>query len=103
LVLLLSPFAPYTSEELWQTSLKNKSSVLKAKWPKFNQKFIEEQQFILIIQVNGRIRGKVKAKVNLTKEEAEKLALSVSSVKKYLIKKPKKVIFVKDKLINFVI
>jgi len=102
LVLLLSPFAPYTSEELWQTSLKNKSSVLKAKWPKFNQKFIEEQQFILIIQVNGRIRGKVKAKVNLTKEEAEKLALSVSSVKKYLIKKPKKVIFVKDKLINFV-
>ena len=103
LVLLLSPFAPYTAEELWQTSLKNKSSILKAKWPKFNQKFIEEKQFTLIVQVNGRIRGKIKAKVGLTKEEAEKLALNVSSVKKYLIRKPKRVIFVKDKLVNFVI
>ena len=103
LILLLSPFAPYTADYLWQTSLKNRKPVLKEKWPKFNQKFVQEKQFTLIVQVNGKTRGKIKAKIGLTKEEAEKLVLSISSVKKHLIKKPKKVIFVKDKLINFVI
>lgn len=103
LVLLLSPFAPYTCEELWQNYLKHKSSVLKVRWPNYIKKFTEEDSFSLIVQVNGKTRGKISAKIGIDKSEAEKLALSLKTVKKHLIKRPKKIIFVKDRLINFVI
>jgi len=104
LVLLLSPLAPHMSEELWQVYLKHKKSVGKEKWPTFKSNLTEEKSFVLIAQINGKIRAKIKAKKGIDKAEAEKLAKSSSLIKKYLSKKKiKKVIFVKDRLINFVI
>ncbi|MGB9726628.1 MAG: leucine--tRNA ligase [Minisyncoccia bacterium] len=103
LVLLLSPFAPYTAEELWQNYLKHRNSVLKEKWPSYNKKLTEDKTFSLIVQINGKTRGKVSAQMGIEKSEAEKIALSLPFVNKHLTKKPKKVIFVKDRLINFVL
>ncbi len=103
LTLLISPFAPYTAEELWQNYLKHKKSVLKEKWPAFNKNLTSEEMFSLIVQVNGKTRGKVNAPIGIEKEKAQKLALGLPNIKKYLTKKPKKVIFVKDRLINFVL
>ena len=103
LVLLLSPLAPHMSEELWSIYLKHHKSVGKEKWPTFKAHLIEEKNFVLIIQVNSKIRAKLKAKKGIDKVEAEKLAKSSPLIKKYLGKKKiKRVIFVKDKLINFV-
>ncbi len=104
LVLLLFPFAPHLSEELWNEHLKHRKSVSKEKWPTFQSNLTEEKSFVLIAQINGKIRAKLKTKKGIDKAEAEKLAKSSSLIKKYLSKKKiKKVVFVKDRLINFVV
>ena len=104
LVLLLSPFAPHLSEELWNVYLKHRKSVTQEKWPTFKSHLTEELDFMLIAQINGKIRAKIKTKKGINKVEAEKLAKSSSLVKKHLGKKKiKKVVFIKDKLINFVV
>jgi len=102
LVLLLSPLAPHLSEELWHNYLHHRSLVSGSKWPGYNKKLIEEKNLTLIIQVNGKTRGTVKIKKGISQNQAQKLAAPL--VKKYLGKdKIKKVIFVENKLINFVI
>jgi len=104
LVLLLSPLAPHMSEELWSVYLKHRKSIGKEKWPSYKSQLTEEKNFILIAQVNSKIRAKLKIKKGIDKVEAEKLAKNSPLIKKYLGKKKiKKVIFVEDKLINFVV
>jgi leucyl-tRNA synthetase len=102
LVILLSPFAPHLSEELWHEFLHHKNLVSANHWPTFNKKLLEEKTLNLIIQVNGKTRGTIKIKKGESKEEVQKLATPL--VQKYLAKaKIKKIIFVTDRLINFVI
>ena len=101
LTILLSPFAPHLAEELWHEFLSRRSLVSQRKWLSYNKKLIEEKIFTLIAQINGKTRLTMKAKIGISKEEAQNLVLP--DLKKYLgDKKPKKVIFVEDKLINFV-
>jgi len=65
---------------------------------------LEEKEFELIIQINGKIRDKVKAPINLGEEKAKKLALNQPKIKQFLMEqKPKKIIFIKNRLINIVI
>ena len=102
LVLLLSPFAPHLSEELWHSYLHHRKLVSVNKWPSYNKRLIEEKNLILIIQVNGKTRGTIKIKKGISQNQAQKLVTPV--VKNYLGKaKIKKIIFVEDKLINFVL
>ena len=92
------------SEELWNVYLKHRKSIGKEKWPSYKPQLTEEKNFILIAQVNSKIRAKLKVKKGIDKVEAEKLTKSFPLIKKYLGKKKiKKVIFVEDKLINFVV
>ncbi len=103
LVLLLSPFAPHLSEELWQTVLKHKKTVALGKWPVFKSELAEEKFFILVVQINSKIRDKIKAQKGIDEVQAQKIARNSAKVRRYLSKqKIKKVVFVKDKLINFV-
>ncbi|MDD5760715.1 MAG: leucine--tRNA ligase [Candidatus Pacebacteria bacterium] len=103
LVLLLSPFAPHLAEELWQAALKHRKSVGLERWPVFKSELAEENSFILAVQINGKIRDKIKAQKGIDEVQAQKIARESKKVKKYLDKqKIKKVIFVKDRLINFV-
>ena len=100
---LLAPFAPHISEELWHR-LGGKKSVHLEKWPKYDKNIIKEKKFELIIQINGKIRDKISADNGLSKEEAEKIALSSNKVKILIAgKEIKKIIFVPDRLINFVV
>ncbi|MDP3901424.1 MAG: class I tRNA ligase family protein [bacterium] len=102
-VLILAPFAPHIAEELWEV-LGNKNSIHLESWPKFDPNKIVEDSFELIIQVNGKMRGKANVPIGTPQDEAEKLALEQSSVKKWIEQKTfKKVIFVKDRLINFIV
>ena len=102
LVLLLSPFAPHLSEELWHSYLHHRKLVSVNKWPSYNKRLIEEKNLILIIQVNGKTRGTIKIKKGISQNQAQKLTTPL--IKKYLGKaKIKKIIFVEDKLINFVL
>jgi len=100
---ILSPFAPHLSEELWQ-KLGKKESIFLEKFPKYDKKFIEEKKFLLIIQINGKVRDKIEIDIDIEKEEAEKIALSQEKIKKRIgDKKIKKTVFIANKLINFVI
>ena len=100
---ILAPFAPHISEELWQR-LGHKESILKQKWPKFDSRLIKEEIFQLVVQVNGKVRDTISASVGISEKQAKDLALKSEKIQKWLgDKKIKKTIFLKDKLINFVL
>lgn len=102
LVKILAPFAPHLSEELWQI-LGQSGSVHLSQWPKHDPVYLLNEEVTIVVQVNGKLRGSIKTQAGLTQEEAKDRALSDVNVKKYIEGTPKKVIFVKDKIINFVV
>ncbi len=101
--ILLSPFAPHLAEELWE-SLGNKQSIFKQKWPKFDKKLIQEKTWQLIIQINGKVRDKIEVKKGISEKQVKELALAQEKIQKWLKnKKPKKIIYVPDRLVNLVL
>jgi leucyl-tRNA synthetase len=99
---LLAPFAPHIAEELW-VKIGNKKSIHTSGWPVADEQLLVEDTFELIIQVNGKMRDKVSAPIDLAQADAENLALGRDEVKKWASGTPKKVIFVKNRLINFIV
>ena len=103
LLKILSPFAPYITEELWQR-IGFKSSIFSEKWPKPDPKFLKDEKICLVIQVNGKIRDKIEVDFDISEERAKKLTLERERVKKTIgNKEVKKTIFVPGKLINIVV
>ena len=103
LLIILSPFAPHITEELWE-SLGHKESIFKEKWPEFNPELIKDETINLIIQVNGKLRDTLEVPSDISEDEAREKALNSEKIKKWTENKEiKKVIFVKGKLINIVI
>tara|TARA_Y100001978_G_scaffold66543_2_gene59698 strand:+ start:197 stop:2770 length:2574 start_codon:yes stop_codon:yes gene_type:complete len=101
--LLLAPFAPHISEELW-TLLGFSDSVHKSLWPEINQKALIKNNYELVIQVNGRVRDKVIISTGSTEEDIKKISLERSNIKKWTNKKDiKKIIVVKGRIINIVV
>ncbi|MDD4995021.1 MAG: leucine--tRNA ligase [Patescibacteria group bacterium] len=100
---LLAPFAPHICEELW-SRIGHKTSIFESDWPGYNPEFIEFKEIELVIQVNGKIRDRIKVLAGITEDEAKNLALKSEKVLKFLDgKAPKKIIFVAGKLVNIVI
>jgi len=103
LLILLFPFAPHISEELWR-KIGNKKSIFEEKWPGPDPKLLEEETVTLVLQINGKVRDKIEVESGISEERARELAISSKIVKNWVSgKKIKKVIFVKDKLVNIVI
>ena len=102
---ILSPFAPHLAEELWhKLDPRHKRSIFFQKWPKYDERLLKEEKITLIIQINGKVREKIEVEKGISESKAKELALSQSKIQKWLQnKKIKKVIFIKDKLINFVV
>ncbi|MFH0951595.1 MAG: non-canonical purine NTP pyrophosphatase [Patescibacteria group bacterium] len=101
-LIMLSLFSPHIAEELWQ-KLGHKDSIFKEKWPAWDKELIKEEQIDFIIQVNGRLRARLLLPAGVTENEARAQARQHPNVIKHINKTPKKVIFVKGKLINFVV
>ncbi len=99
---ILAPFAPHITEELW-AQLGNKKSIHLEQWPAAEEKYLIEDTFELVIQVNGKTRDKVSAPMNIAQADAEKLAQSREETKKWMTGKLRKVIYVKNRLINFIV
>jgi len=103
IILLLAPFAPHINEELWR-NLGHKDSVHEQKWPQYDSKIIKEDKINLMIQVNGKVRDKIEIETSLSEEEIKKLALNQEKIKNWIKDQEiKKVIFVPNQLINFVL
>lgn len=103
LVLLLSPFAPHVAEECWEL-LGHASSLAYEPWPQFDEALCVDATTTLVIQVNGKVRGKVEVATDITQDSATALALQEASVLKFTDgKELKKTIFVPGKIINFIV
>ncbi|MCX6718154.1 MAG: leucine--tRNA ligase [Candidatus Staskawiczbacteria bacterium] len=100
---ILSPFAPHLAEEIW-SGMGFKEMCCEQKWPKYDEKLIEEENVLLIVQVNGKVRDKIEAKAGIAQKDAEKLVLKSEKIKALIgDKKSVKTIYVQNKLINIVI
>jgi len=100
---ILSPFAPHLAEEIW-SGLSMKEMCCQQKWPKYDEKLIEEKNILLIVQVNGKVRDKISADAGLSQKDAEKLVLKSEKIKALIGENEiKKIIFIPNKLINIVI
>ena len=104
LTLLLAPFAPHLSEEIWQEVLKREGSVHAQPWPEYDETVTKEETVTIAVQVNGKLRGTVAAAQGSTEAEVVVLANSVANVVRALEgKEIKKTIFVPDKIVNFIV
>jgi len=102
LVQILSPFAPHITEELW-SQLGNKDLVY-VSWPEYDESKIIENIATIVVQINGKLRGEMTVSADISEDDAKKQALEIENVVKWLEgKKPKKVIYVKGKLVSVVV
>jgi len=101
--LMLAPMTPHLAEELWEM-LGHTGGLWTAGWPAFDEALTREDEVEIPVQVNGRLRGKVRAAVGTVGDEVEKLALADPVIAPHLSGKSiVKRIFVPDKLLNLVV
>ena len=102
-ILLIAPFAPHVADELW-SDLGNTTLTFEEEWPAFDEKLTVENNFNLVLQVNGKVRDMMPAQIGISKDDAEKLAFSSEKVQKFIKgKEVVKVIVVPNKLVNIVV
>lgn len=103
LLVLLTPYAPHISEELWSLT-GNSGSVLDASFPVFEEKYVKETSKAYPVAINGKTRTELTLALDATQEQVEEKVLLDATVQKWLDgKPPKKIIYVKNKMINVVI
>ena len=101
----LNPIAPHVSEFLWNHFYNlNAPEEIESSWPKVEDSLLELSEFELVIQINGKVRGKTTARIEDTQNQIEEMAKKIENVAINLDgKNIKKVIYIKGKIINFVI
>ncbi len=100
LILLLAPFAPHFSEELWH-EFGHEESVHVAKWPIWDEKLVVEDQITLAVQINGKVRAEVTVSADSSKEEI--IGEAKEAAEEYLVgKEVKKIIYVPGRLVSLV-
>ena len=103
LIILLAPFAPHISEELWHR-LGHDTTVCDANWPTYNEEYLKEDSVTYAISFNGKVRFNLELPADMSREDVEKAALSNATTAKWMEgKTPKKVIVVPHKIVNIVL
>ncbi|MDC6484405.1 leucine--tRNA ligase [Methylophilaceae bacterium] len=104
ILLMLNPFVPHISAELWGCISAN-SEIDQIAWPKVEKSALVQEEVKIVIQVNGKLRGNMIISIEQKENDIKEKALEIESVKKFIQDKGdiKKIIFIKDKLINIVI
>jgi leucyl-tRNA synthetase len=103
LLIILSPFAPHIAEELW-TAIGHDQSISQEEWPDFDESYLKEDSVMYPISINGKVRVKLEASTEASKDDVEQLALSNPVVQKWLDgKTPTKVIVVPGRIVNIVL
>ena len=103
LLVVLTPYAPHISEELWNL-LGKEGSILDAEYPVLNEKYLVETTKDYPVSVNGKVRTNIDITLDASQEVVEAIVLANETVQKWLEKKsPKKIIYVKNKMINVVV
>ena len=103
LVVMLSPFAPHTAEELWHL-LGHPEGLMKAQWPTFDPAVAKAEEVVVPVQINGKVRARVTARVDASEDELRELALADATVKGHTAGKTiRKVVVAKGPLVSVVV
>ena len=103
LLIILSPFAPYLTQELWSI-LGNKGFISEEIWPTVNDQILQTEMTNLVVQFNGKTRGTLSLSVGMSQQEVVNIIKQTPELNKYWLDQtePQKIIFLPNKLINFV-
>lgn len=102
MVILLSPFVPHFAEELWRV-LGNQTSIIKRPWPQYDPEAVQEDEVLIVVQVNGKLRDRMMVPASYGEEEVKAWALKSERIQKLVEGKTiKRVILVPRKLVNIV-
>jgi len=102
IIILLYPFVPHVASELWE-SLDHKTSLDTVAWPKYSEEALEDEKLLIVVQVNGKVRGKITVSADVTQEQIESLALADPKVAGFLDgKKVQRMVYVPGRLLNIV-
>ena len=103
LLVMLAPYAPHLAEELW-AALGQAGSIFSARWPTFDERLAAAGDVEVVVQVNGKVRGRVTVRRGTSEAQVVELALKDESVRKFVDGQAiKKTIFVPDRLVNLVV
>jgi leucyl-tRNA synthetase len=103
LLILIAPYAPHVAEELWHL-LGNQNSILQADYPVCDEKYLVETSKLYPVAVNGKTRSECLLGLDATQADVEQIVLADPAIQKWMEgKPPKKIIYVKNKMINIVI
>jgi leucyl-tRNA synthetase len=103
LTLMLAPFAPYTAQELWAV-LGHNTPAFRESWPSFDEDLAKEDLAEIVLQVNGKLRGRIETAFGTPEEHLKQLALANEKIRPFLEgKQVMKLIVVPDKLVNIVV
>ncbi len=102
LLQVIAPFAPHITEEIW-SSLGHTTSIHAEAWPKYDETKLIEKEVTIVVQINGKMRGSFVTEPGKTDEDLKNLAQKTEGYVKYVgASEPKKIIVVKDKIVNIV-
>ncbi|HZK78785.1 MAG TPA: class I tRNA ligase family protein, partial [Gemmatimonadaceae bacterium] len=101
LVQLVAPFAPHIAEELWE-KLGHSGSIFDHRWPSFDPAMAADEKIELVVQVNGKTRGKLNVPRDISQDDALSAAKSEESIWKFVSGEPRKIVFVPGRLLNIV-
>jgi len=103
LVLLLAPFTPRVCEEMWER-MGHHDLVYSAPWPSFDPALAEEERATIVVEINGKIRDRFEADLGLSEDEMKAIALGLPRIQAFIGSQPvKKVVCIKNKIVNIVI
>ncbi|MDD1620439.1 MAG: leucine--tRNA ligase [Methylococcaceae bacterium] len=103
IVLMLAPIIPHAAQQLWN-ELGHADDIVVASWPKIDESALQQDSIEMVVQVNGKLRGKLSVSASASKDQIEALALADENVQRFLEGKPvKKLIVVPQKLVNIVV
>jgi leucyl-tRNA synthetase len=103
LVILMAPFAPHIAEELWKR-LGRTDGVLRQPWPIWNEAYLKTDEVTIVLQINGKVRSQIRVPADLDEEAVRSRALADGKIMDWMKgQPPKKVIYVKGKLVNIVL
>ncbi|HKN19337.1 MAG TPA: leucine--tRNA ligase [Dissulfurispiraceae bacterium] len=104
LCVLLYPFAPHMTSEMWEMTISKDAGVMDQKWPEYDRNLITDETATIAVQVNGKLRGTLEVEKGMSQDSLFELTVNDVKFSKYIHRNGiKKVIFVPDKLLNIVI
>ncbi len=103
LIVILAPFAPHISEELWHT-LGHNTTVCDAQWPSYDEKYLVEDTATIAVSFNGKARFNIQVPTGTSQQQLEQMALNHENSAKWLEGKTvRKIIVVPNKIVNIVV